>query len=189
MFRELTHVERDKIKYTTDLVKLLETLLRACGETEIILKEDILWKAKLVEGIVNMCYTFLNSRGMITSQAHKRTIDEAKNLITTEITSYERKGEGEIRTSSGKPMGKMTLVPQNVIDRRRVELSTAQKRDIEIKAYEKLAMKKAKARLEAEEKVEPAEKQPDKKYVEGINDSIDLELERRTKSFKPKFKM
>ena len=97
MFRETTHPELEQKKYAADLIILIERLLRAHGETELILREDVLWKADLAEKIVNMCFTFFKSHDMISSSAHKRTIDEAQNLIATEIVVLGRKSAGEIK--------------------------------------------------------------------------------------------
>ena len=139
MFRETTHQELDKIKYTTDLALLLEKLLRASGETEEIPKEDILWKADLAQKIVNVCFNFFKTHDMISSTAHTRTVDEAKNLIATEIFGLERKGHGTIKDRHGKEYADWVLVPRRIAQKRRIrgELSTMDRQIIEEKSRRK----------------------------------------------------
>jgi len=191
MFELTTHAELDDEVHTTDLEMLLQKLLRVHtwdGKNNIVLKSDVLWKSRLAEAIVNICYTFFASYGMVTSQSHKRTIEEAKNLIASEITNYAHRGEGKITDVSGKNLGEMVFVSQSELDGERVELSTDEKRDIEIKAYEKLAMERAKARLEAEalKEVEPSQGFPSRAFNDIIEkgkqiteEAVDEEMDRR----------
>ena len=124
MFELTTHAELADEAHTTDLSILLQKLLRVHDSQKgRIRKSDVLWKSRLAESIVNMCYTFFTSYGMVTSQSHKRTIEESKNLIASEISNFAHRVEGTITNASGQKLGEMIFVPQNDLDHPHVELS------------------------------------------------------------------
>lgn len=122
MFAKTEHAELVEEAHKTDFVIILEKLLRAHDSEEVrTSKSDILWKAELAEGIVNTCYNFFDSHGMVSSQAHARTIAEAKNLISAEITIYRKRGAGKITNKSGQDIGEMIFVPQREVVAKRME--------------------------------------------------------------------
>ena len=56
--------------------------------------EDILWRAEIVQKVMQECMTFFERNEMFTSLAHKRVAEEMEDVIKTEI--YNRQAKGNI---------------------------------------------------------------------------------------------
>tara|TARA_B100000446_G_scaffold185277_1_gene209006 strand:- start:763 stop:1251 length:489 start_codon:yes stop_codon:yes gene_type:complete len=84
---------------------------------------------------------------MISSTPHKRTVDEAKNLISAEIFALQRKGHGAVKDRNGKEYADWVLVPRRIAQQKRIkeELSTIERAAIERAAIEKAAVERAEA--------------------------------------------
>lgn len=77
--------------HKTDFVILLTKLLTSFGETQIITKEDILWRAEQAEKIVNICLIFFKTHNLVTSKTHSRLVDEVQDMMASEISNLEDK--------------------------------------------------------------------------------------------------
>ena len=56
--------------------------------------EDIIWRAEIVQKVMQECMIFLRRNQMLTTLAHKRVAEEMEDVIKTEI--YNRQAKGNI---------------------------------------------------------------------------------------------